>query len=164
MLQLFLDKSFRLSRTITARSVKSVGVTAEGVATFTSIPNLPNHLLYEEQVDVAFQTQASNASPTKGTQRYIWKFGTQEECNANSVSIYFVVRGSSPPRIDYLFLDLDFTKDRTASAIHPCVDDMYNAGYDLSGLFDGRGTFSITYDVSGPQKDYLSFTTYAAMQ
>lgn len=114
-------------------------------------------LLYEESGTFS-TSQGLKLSTSK---QYLWKFSLE----TRQIELFFVVRDSNPPRIDYPFLSMSLDDHLQGKDTHECGQDTYQATFDLGALQtseEAHRNFKIIYDVSGPRKDYTSTTVYTA--
>jgi Family of unknown function (DUF6314) len=80
-------------------------------------------------------------------QRYIYVYSPR----LDKIEVYFSSGN--------LFHSLDIENNRSASGEHVCISDYYSVKYDFSGY----PIFKIFYTVSGPEKHYVSCSTYSAL-
>lgn len=88
-----------------------------------------------------------NGKVLKPTKSYQWRL------ESGSIVIYFndgVTKGE-------LFHRLEFTNDASATAKHLCSPDTYNSEY---GFADMPRSFTITHEVDGPNKRYVSVSAF----
>jgi hypothetical protein len=112
--------------------------------------------------------------------RWIWKLNSftrieSQDEGKSKISVYFVKTDGET--IDYLYQDLNFQpysevesknlrlQGYFASATHPCREDSYKSGYLFWMINEGTekgsiASFTISHEVRGPKKDYISKTTY----
>jgi len=137
--------SWNLYRTIT--SPKFQPMTGSGKAIFEKYQKDAPSLLYKEELTLHLPSESINASKD-----YIFRLID------NQISVFF---NENPERFFYTlkFDDDHPTADRLfqqAGGEHLCGNDNYRASYSF---FDDN-TFELTYQVSGPKKDYTTITKY----
>ena len=102
---------------------------------------------YSEKVDITFL----NGNKTTGSQEYIFKLID------NRISQYrFIQRGSD--EIEKMY-DLNFVTNKErllACSKYKCGKDLYQVEYSINE----QNNFSIKYIVSGPNKNYITQTSF----
>ena len=132
-----LQGKWHLSRQITGSHVAH----ATGTAIFEETAH-PDELQYSEEVEITLD----EGSKLNGYQHYIYRLEGENKLNvyfSDGLRLFHSIEGT----------DADNTPEHKAS--HYCQPDTYATSY-----FFGENTFQIKHKVDGPQKDYLSHTTY----
>ncbi|HJD56041.1 MAG TPA: DUF6314 family protein [Rickettsia endosymbiont of Pyrocoelia pectoralis] len=111
----------------------------EGIAYFSQIN--PNELLYKEELNFTYHGYDNQILAVK-EYKYIFE--------NNNIIKYFTDKESS------LFYKLDFVSNTKAIGSHLCGQDQYNATY----IFVNPDSFSLTYEVLGPQKNFNISTIF----
>lgn len=120
------------------RTISDYG-TIDGEAVFALTE--PDVLHYREKGLL----QLTDGPVLEAHQEYVYRLEEDEHL----LSVYF--------RDGRLFHHLAFGDDgRTASGDHLCKMDFYQAAY----RFNGPEAFTLTYNVKGPKKDYVSETHF----
>ncbi len=137
---------WNLYRTIT--SPKFQPMTGAGKAIFENYQKDSSpSLLYKEELTLHLPSESIHAS-----KEYIFRLID------NEISVFF---NENPERFFYtLKFDDQTTKDerlfQQAGGEHLCGNDNYRASYS----FFNDNSFELTYQVSGPKKDYTMTTKY----
>lgn len=132
--------NWTINRSIISNDI-TIG-TAEGLAKITQLDS--STLLYKEKVVATLY----NSISINATKEY--KFVLAE----GALTKKFV-----EPNADRTFYELLFTEEGTASGSHLCEKDHYTALYDVSQY----NTFSIRYDILGPEKDSAITTSFCRL-
>lgn len=127
------NTSWNLHREITNNLNPSLAGTAKGDVVFTEDKKTKT-LIYEE--NIAFYLDNNSYNSTK---KYMYRLN-----NNNYLEVY------SEQGLMYML-------DKDLSGLHQCSLDLYSAVYVFN--FENN-KFYITYTVSGPRKNYVSFTKY----
>lgn len=127
------NTSWNLHRKITNNLNSSLSGSAKGVAVFTEDKKTKT-LIYKESVSFSLDNNSY-----KSTKKYMYRLN-----NNNYLEIY------SEQGLMYVL-------DKDLSGLHKCGLDLYGAVYVFN--FENN-KFNITYSVSGPRKNYVSFTKY----
>ncbi len=112
--------------------------TGEGTAQFLKIGK--NTLLYREDLLINYHNSATRI-PAFKEYKYIFK--------DNKIKKYFV-------NDERLFYKMNFTSSVTAQAEHICGEDIYNTKYSF---FD-EDSFSLSYEIYGPNKSHIIITNF----
>lgn len=147
-------ETFHFNREILDKKTCSV-TTVEGEVSFRRIAGSADRLLYSEG---GFLTLPGSNQQFEVSQHYIFTWDPVLE----KLVIYFSKVGQ-PNEIDHHFLTLSFSPTSEGwqgKNEHLCGEDNYLADY----LFPFQGLsipyFKVTFDVSGPSKDYQSTTHF----
>ena len=106
----------------------------------------------------------------KGSRRYVYRYQSKND----TITAWFV-KPEDYSSVDYLFHLVEFQKQDakiynyekeqpfllTAAGHHLCVHDQYDAKYAFIQKSQGLESWSVKYDVKGPQKDYYADATYS---
>ena len=122
---------------ILRNSTGSLSLSAEGFALFDYLNNDKNIISYSEELTLLSPTKI------KARQRYFYS----EDLKSKKIIKYF-----SDMR---KFYEMILNKN-CAIGSHQCGQDHYNASYH----FDDQDQFKLSYEVSGPQKEYNIFSIY----
>ena len=114
--------------------------TAKGTSSFTKVDD--STLFYQEECTLFMPD-----SKLIMTREYFYLYNKEK----NQIEKYF----SHNQKQSYLFYIVN-TEYRGS---HLCVKDMYKAKYSFEKL-DKSSEFTLTYQVTGPTKNYTSITTY----
>ena len=139
----------------------------EGSAQFIprppSDPSYDAELLYAEEGH--FRTE--NGLNFEARRRYVYR----HQSSSGSISSWFVKADETT--VDYLFHELTFSglldlkpSDSVIDAIgsHLCIDDNYAAEYKFKFRKRSLSSWSLSYHVTGPMKDYTADATYIRAQ
>jgi hypothetical protein len=130
-----LEGQWQLTRTISNKGSMT------GTALFTK--TTPQLLHYREEGVLTL----ANGTSHNASQKYIYRLLD------NKISVFVA---ETPER---LLHDLEFDAD-VATGKHLCLLDCYNATYK----FLNEHSFTLTYKVNGPQKDYTIHTLFIKME
>lgn len=136
-------------RTLSDRSTGASLGSVQGKVTFTTIK--PNVVLYKEEGKLT--TPLGDKLQTY--REYLYQYYAEKD----EIEKRHVKNGKDTGSFYLLKFQSDSTTNATAiSAVgeHLCVRDHYSAGYQ----FVTANTFSLRYEVRGPEKDYISETTF----
>ena len=104
----------------------------------------------------------------KGSRQYVYRY----ERKNDTITAWFV-KPEDHSSVDYLFHLFEFEKYEegneyrqeqpsmiAADGHHLCIDDQYDTTYVFYPNDSGLKSWSVKYDVKGPQKDYCADATY----
>ena len=134
---LSLQGKWHLSRRISGSHMAH----ATGSATFEETTH-PNELQYSEDVEITL----NEGTTFNGYQHYIYRLEDENKLNvyfSDGLRLFHSIEGT----------DADNTPEHKAS--HYCQPDTYATSY-----FFSESAFQIEHRVNGPQKNYVSYTTY----
>jgi len=130
----------RLSGKYSIKRVISNHGYGEGVGYF--LHDNPNELLYKEELKIHYSNYDYQILAVK-EYRYILE--------NNNIVKYFITPENN------LFYHLDFIDNSKAIGNHLCDKDQYNATY----IFLSSDSFSLNYQILGPQKNYNINTVFS---
>ena len=141
-----------------SRNVINIG-RLNGSAQFEKSNSNPNELNYTEVGIFEFY---ENANTFSASRKYIYRL-----VNDCDISVYFDDQANREQRLFHKFdliyankpasSDTDLVK---ISALHLCSEDIYKVNYEFKMNADRMDEFNITYDVKGPNKNYISQTLF----
>ena len=104
----------------------------------------------------------------KGSRQYVYRYQRKND----TITAWFV-KPEDHSSVDYFFHLFEFEKYEesneyhqeqpsmiAAAGHHLCVDDQYDTAYTFNLNDSGLKSWSVKYDVKGPQKDYCADATY----
>ena len=162
--------TWNISRKIQSLNISYPSGTLSGKATLeerqSTDPAYESEYLYTENGDYVTE----QGFTMKATRQYAYRY----KIETDEASAWFVKTDGSS-EVDYLFHQINISpkasqapfsdqtlrdESMTAEGHHLCIKDDYNAAY----AFDFRDLvlqkWTVRYDVKGPEKDYVSETTY----
>jgi len=158
---------WKLERSLSSRLPEFPSGTFVGTACFhPRLPTAPGYsqeLLYiEDGTLITLQ-----GYEMKATRRYVYRYSAEKD----ELTAWFVKEDAKT--VDYLFHKVDFpvrSSDSTgnstsgrsirANAFHHCSPDDYTANYEFEFQGAALKSFTISYDVKGPRKDYITNARY----
>lgn len=121
-----------------------------GLATFKKISNNDDSTLLQYSENLTLNLPVANTTnSTQATKQYRYKF------KEDDVSIYNGEKSGNAAHYQKMF-DLNFTGGKSAEGKYKCGNDMYNCTF----TFLSDTSFSITYKVTGPKKDYTLISIF----
>jgi hypothetical protein len=119
----------------------------KGVANFQEIESEKDALYYKEEGVLTME----NGVELNVHREYVYRYENEK------IKAFFVENN----KIDKLFHVLSFDNNENgcgiqANASHKCINDTYYARYN----FFSEKQFKLTYNVKGPEKDYVSETVF----
>jgi hypothetical protein len=139
-----LSGTWNLSRTYTSLLPTLPSGSSTGTAHFT--PSSPSHYLYSEQT---LLTPNDGSAPIQGIQKYTYRY------NENRINVHFTD--------GRLFHEIDVNGWK-AEAPHLCPPDTYKVRYRFYFKEEVLSSWTIDYEVKGPQKNYSMSTLYTKKQ
>ena len=162
-----LQGTWGLRRQVNSRLQSSPSGEFEGRAQLTprspSDPSYDAESLYVEEG----QFRTDNNLIFKARRRYVYRY----RASSQSISAWFVKVDETT--VDYLFHELKVTEVPSsglkenvviASGSHLCIDDNYFANYKFDFKENSLGSWSLSYHVKGPSKDYVSDAMYTRLR
>jgi WD40 repeat protein len=156
--------TWHLHRTIVSALPSHPSGTFEGTATLDERPcsdsEYDQELLYSEKGTFTM----SNGLALQGTRQYAYRY----QKALQRITAWFVTLDDEA-RVDYLFHQVEFRArqvaadqghDVHAQGHHLCIKDDYNAAYSFPFQNSTLNTWSLTYLVKGPSKDYTASATF----
>lgn len=178
----FFKGDWKLTRFATTGSAQEIIMNAHGFSCFRVSLDNRHKLMYEESLEINV-----SHTPITGSQRYVYFY--DEDSNSITKYFSDAANSNCHPREgwdqeknisffenkmldsrrssndstsnndycsdDCIFYQLHITKDE-ATGFHKCVDDSYSARY----FFTNNSSFTLSYAVRGPDKDYTMTTHY----
>jgi len=150
-----LEGVWRFNREIKSQLASSPSGIVTGQATLIKTPQ-ENPLQYFYSEEGKFRLGRDTGSELDVSRQYFYEYDQTKD----SINVYFATNQSTP---DKFFHTLNFEKEQKdadwrAAGEHLCEADHYNANYIFP--LKGHNTFSIEFNVRGPQKDYVASTKF----
>ena len=159
-----LQGLWQLSRTYTSRLPEYPSGPSSGTAEFiprkSSAQSSATHrieYLYSEKTLLT----TSRGLQLQGTQQYIYQYDE----DLDKLQVYFTKRDEEFA-LDYLFHQINISPPQgnfspwQATSHHLCTPDTYDVAYEFHFQGSNLLTFKISYEVTGPRKDYSMETVY----
>ena len=156
---------WKMDRTIVSKSPTFPSGHFDGTATLKSrFPTAAEYdceMLYSEEGDFT----ADNGMVFQAKRKYVYRYRPQD----GQITAWFV-KPQEDEAVDYLFHKVEAQSNQgaiskscqvTAKGHHLCVQDDYNAKYTFDFDRDLLLSWKLTYVVKGPNKDYVSSTSYS---
>lgn len=122
--------------------------TVQGLATFTADPNNSKQYLFAEKGEFLV-----NGASLQVSKNYIYELDEADD----SIKIYDYKDNQKTNMLFSLVFSRE-AKHICAKTEHLCSKDLYKATFDIPE--EEFNEFSLTYDVAGPHKKYVSSTTF----
>ncbi len=165
-----LQGRWNLIRNIVSRSPTYPSGVFKGIASFVSRPPSDKTFLAEYLYSEVGEFITCEGLAMKATRRYVYRYNSDQ----NNITAWFA-KADDGSTVDYLFHDLGFQElidDRqsrapedagigvSASGRHRCGEDDYEVRYDFFFSVSMPRTWTMSFNVRGPSKDYTTKATY----